>query len=763
MTEHARTITRSRALVALAGVIHFAIALWIFRDCLAPGLFPYGRDTVGHDILFFDYGWSVVRDTGLIPLWNHQLFAGWPWVAAAGWTPWYPPHWVALFAPVVFAFTLQYLLHHAWAGLGFTVWGRVLGLRFGPALLAGVLFQVSGHFTTLVFPGHLAKFEAIAWMPWILCASVLACERTSVRYALLAAICLAMQILTQHAQIVYYTVGLVAALSAWQLLKPMFSSKAQRSLSPLWLLIFIGFISGALALVQLLPATEMIRISNRAEGVSWEEAVDTSYPPEELVELAWPGLFGSSTEGTYHGRWGERLVSDYLGVVTLIGIILALLIPLSPRGSGDKGVRGSRVILLMALLIVSLLLALGKYTPLYRLLYDWLPGWNRWRSPATIMCVSTFAACTLAGMGWDALMRRSVNRWFVSGVIGLLVVGAVADETRVARHHVIGISHEDRREVRAASVLSGHHQQSSVEEIELFSPPFGRAFLFTQEYSNALMVEGTEVITGYHPILLGRYQRMIETMGYNNPNFHRLLGVTVWGWPPQMPTDPQYDSWPMRHFGTSPHPFYLHMPEGWQQRSLTVPGEMLWVPAGVIPATTPEALREALRAFETAEDNPFGQAVIESPGLSKPVEQGEPRLGSEMIRDYQEGWNGVTFSPGEETYALWKRTQPAGLGHRCNAFTAHVALGGAGDRWVVLSQFAAPGWRFHGNDLLQDPNRIGIAWDALMAVRVDGPAVIEAVYRPATVRLGLFVSLISLAFVLALLIALPKTSGQTEP
>ena len=203
----------------LAGLVHLLLALWVFRGCLEPGLIPHGRDTVSHDVLFFDHGWSSLRETGLIPLWNHQLFAGWPWVAAAGWTPWYPPHWLALVAPIAFAFTMQYVLHHAWAGLGFTIWGRALGVGFGPALLGGVLFQMSGHVTTLVYPGHLSKFEAIAWVPWVMAFSQMALKTGSRRSAILAAVCLAMQILTQHAQIVYYTAGLLLALALWHWLR----------------------------------------------------------------------------------------------------------------------------------------------------------------------------------------------------------------------------------------------------------------------------------------------------------------------------------------------------------------------------------------------------------------------------------------------------------------------------------------------------------------------------------------------------------------
>jgi hypothetical protein len=752
--------------------VHLALALWVFWDCLAPGLIPYGRDTVAHDVPFFTYGWETLRVTGVIPLWNHQLFAGWPWVAAAGWTPWYPPHWIALAAPISFAFTSQYVLHHAWAGLGFTLWCRALGLRFGPALLGGALFQMSGHFTTLVFPGHLAKFEAIAWMPWVMAAALQAMSSVerrgsrveSLRLALCAAVCLAMQILTQHAQIVYYTAGLMVALVAWR----VFSAPRAEFSRPLIAFGLVVSLAAGLAFVQLLPATEMIRISNRAEGVSFEEATSTSYPPRELVELLWPGLFGSSVDGSYHGGWNERLVSDYLGVVTLLGVLIALTRAFIPRKatspphdltiSRPHHLTTSRASALLVLIGATLLLALGSHTPLYRVLYDWLPGWDRWRSPATIMVLSTFGACTLAALGWAALLAHvKAKRSFIA-ICTALIVASTVDEMRVARRHVIAIPAPEHAPVQSGSLLVGTHRQAVQLPIRPFSAPLGRAFLFTQEYSNALMTHGTEVITGYHPILLQRYQQTIETMTYINPNFHRLLGVTHWARPPGQEWGFDFPVMPLTTFGSRTHLLGLHLPEGWSVRSLEMPGEMLWSPETIDPAESPQSAREALRAFGDSRDDPFAHAVIQSPGVTDPISQESTSLGSEMIKRAQEGWLHVLFSVPESTRILWDRTHPAGLGHENNALIAEISQAGDETRWWVLSQIAAPGWVYHTGieDEPLGPDRLGIAWDAFVAVKITGGAYLEGVYSPTTTRLGLFVSLASLAVVLALLVALPK-------
>jgi hypothetical protein len=697
------------------------LALWVFRDCLAPGLFPHGRDTVSHDILFFTSGWETVRDTGVIPLWNHQLFAGWPWVAAAGWTPWYPAHWLALVAPIAFAFTMQYVLHHAWAGLGFTIWGRALGLSFGPAILGGVLFQMSGHVTTLVYPGHLSKFEAIAWLPWVMAFSHMALKTGSRRSTISAAACLAMQILTQHAQIVYYTAGLLLALALWHWLRgsrvegreASNSTLSPRSLRPLRSLVSIGLIAAGLAMVQLLPATEMIRVSNRAEGVSFAEATDTSYPPEELVELVWPGLFGSSVDGTYRGRWGERLVSDYLGLVTVIGALLAIGFAAARR-------EGPRVWVLLGLLVFTLLLALGKYTPLCRLFYDWLPGWDRWRSPATIMILSTFAACTLAAIGWAhsaSALLPARHRLSKGIVLALLVAGAL-DQLRTVRRH-IGPSQRPLPESIAAMRRAVPIPESPLH--------VGRLTLIDHELSNMPLYTWTGSINGYHPIVLGRYENLLKARGYNDLQLHRLLGVRLWLGRPGADIGENFVE-----IGVQPG--RSSTPAAWVAHTAPNAGEHYWTPARVEGVPDASSALARLAALDESR-NVFEFAPIE--GMEGMVIQETSARFSELFQR-----NDV----GHERFI-----------NRVRYLDVHRFLREA--QWVIFSQFVAPGWKVwaHHAERGRRPVPLHAAWGGLWALRLDAEESVTAEYRPASVRFGLFVTLASLATALTLRLSVRKT------
>jgi len=176
-----------------------------------------------------------------------------------------------------------------------------------------------------------------------------------------------------------------------------------------------GIVGGA----ELLPGIETARLSNRAGGVTYDEAVITSYPPLETLEYLFPRFLGDSVrEGwnSYLGEWGERLVTDYAGTGTILLALIGLAL-----GGGRRGLR----VWLALTVVLTLLLSFGRYLPLYRIAYDFVPGFNRFRSPGTQMVVAAWGLAALAGLGMTALRAtflsrgEEIQRW----VLGL---GAVA-------------------------------------------------------------------------------------------------------------------------------------------------------------------------------------------------------------------------------------------------------------------------------------------------------------------------------------------------
>jgi hypothetical protein len=222
------------------------------------------------------------------------------------------------------------------------------------------------------------------------------------------------------------------------------------ALGAMWLgLVSAAALAGALAAVQLLPIIEFTQQTSRAAGGGPHDVYPFSLEPYRLVELAWPNLFGvpyhdnsSWAEavripGVYPKMWVPSL---YMGLLTLV------------LGSSVLSLRKGPPwrVWLSAILVVSLLGSLGKYTsPIWaaRLLaatsnsktlqrltaslgpvdqadslpirqdgllrdgdgsvYWWmttlLPGFRQFRFPAKLFGFTALALAALAGLGWDRI------------------------------------------------------------------------------------------------------------------------------------------------------------------------------------------------------------------------------------------------------------------------------------------------------------------------------------------------------------------------
>ena len=99
-------------------------------------------------------------------------------------------------------------------------------------------------------------------------------------------------------------------------------------------------------------------------------------PPEEMVNAYLRSSRGILDD--YWGRNGIHLHSEYLGV----GVLL-----LAARRS--SAARRGRPFgwFWIGVLVVSLLWALGGYTPFYRLVYALVPGTKFFRAPSTMLYV----------------------------------------------------------------------------------------------------------------------------------------------------------------------------------------------------------------------------------------------------------------------------------------------------------------------------------------------------------------------------------------
>src|SRR5262249_41823483 len=279
---------------------------------------------------------------------------------------------------------------------------------------------------------------------------LIAIARRSVRWAVVAAGALALQVLAGHTQEVYLTLvalGIVALLAPWLAGPPAGRLAAERlphsaflrvappntgrkpKISPrvkaavragvvslAWALGLYALVVGlglALTAVQLLPTAELQREGIRGGGLAYGDAISFSLPPPLLLQSLLPGFWRTI--------FGEYVA--YVGTAALCLAVLAL------------AVAPARWAILGGLLAgVGLFLAIGGYNPLYPLLYQLMPGLNLFRVPARWLFVYSFGAALLAGWGvewaWRVAAAKDWRRaipWRRAAVVALAagVAGAV--------------------------------------------------------------------------------------------------------------------------------------------------------------------------------------------------------------------------------------------------------------------------------------------------------------------------------------------------
>jgi hypothetical protein len=346
---------------------------------------------------------------GNLALWNPHVFCGAPFLGALLPALLYPPNLIFLIMPAGVAANFSIALHVFLLGFFMYLWALYRGLHPLAALTSAALAMFCGPYFLHVYAGHLGLLFTVAWAPLLLLATEGIVDSASPRWCLLGALAVAMQALAGHVQTAFYC-GVAAVLfTAANIVVVRRRGRAA-------LLFFCLYAGGAaLAAVQLLTAADAARESTRAAGLSFETAASFSFPPENFLTVLAARFFGdASAARPYWGRWYRWEMSLFFGVV---GLFLAAYGALR----ADRAKRRFSVLVIVLLL----LLASGSYTPLFGLLYRFVPLCDKFRSTAKFIIPAALFISLLAGVGLDHLIRRRrAEAW--AAVVAFAACGVVA-------------------------------------------------------------------------------------------------------------------------------------------------------------------------------------------------------------------------------------------------------------------------------------------------------------------------------------------------
>ncbi|MGD8968721.1 MAG: hypothetical protein PVI07_14535, partial [Anaerolineae bacterium] len=387
---------RIRDLACLA-LLALVIAAFFWPLFLSEAYIPQG----GGDLVSFL--WPMYRfaarnlRSGTVPLWNPHLHSGAPFVADNQSGLFYPVNLLtfAIFGPPSYAVMEGLVIFHVWLAAA-TMFALLRGLGLGrPAAISGSLaFALSDLFVTHI--GNLNLNATAAWLPLCLWLTHMAHEERSVGYAAAAGAALAVAALAGHGQMLLFlgiTLGLYVLYRLATILASPTDPSARdrvwrRAGQVLGMSLLVAVIGIGGAALTLLPAYQLAGHSSRGH-LSYQEATRYSLPPRALIGLVAPGFYGRGP-ANFWASW-DRVEIGYAGVATLVlaGLALAgylsrLTLRCSRSTAADLSQRQSHrrfPFVFFALLIpLAFLMAMGRFTPLYRLPYRFVPAFDQIRA-----------------------------------------------------------------------------------------------------------------------------------------------------------------------------------------------------------------------------------------------------------------------------------------------------------------------------------------------------------------------------------------------
>jgi hypothetical protein len=348
---------------------------------------------------------------GESPFWAPYAFSGHPQVADPQSMIFSPPYLALALvsaAPSGWATDVTLLVVIFLGGAALMLWCRDRGWHWAGALIAALAFSYGASMAWRI--QHVGQVLSLAYLPMVLLCLDRALARRSLLYGAAAGLAAALMVLGRD-QIALLSVYLLAGFTAWRLLgaeRPLAEMLA--CLKPLAAAAVVGF---AVIVVPVVLSALLASESNRAV-IDYIGAGRGSLHPALLLSALVPELFLPSTTiaGAYWGppssAWGagvylaQNMGQVYIGAIPLLLLLLA----------GARGLLWEREVRFFTVAGGALLLyALGWYTPVFRVLYEVLPGVNLFRRPADATFLLGALAAILAGYAAHRLVKDPAAAW----------------------------------------------------------------------------------------------------------------------------------------------------------------------------------------------------------------------------------------------------------------------------------------------------------------------------------------------------------------
>jgi len=367
-----------------------------------------GKFFVTSDAFIYSYPlrtlvWQQLRQ-GHFPLWTPQIMSGYPLLSMAQIGIGYPLTWFYLFLPGRFAEAIYDLAPYLLCPFFIYCYLREVGRSRWASILAGLAFGYGGFLISPVaYNGLLGN--ALMWLPLMLIALERARTRRFIRCLLAATVTYSLSVLSGVGQ-GFLLAGIIAvayAVFIGLISKSLNGSSRSSELPasegdlpsaiaasidlwrrwrPLAVMLCAILFSVGVAAFQILETLRAQRRSIRSQ-LTFDLFAFGSYRPLDAVKAVLLPLY-------YHLE-----ASGYVAPLVLALAVVAIVVAIK---NSD---RDWRVFFWTGLAAIGFAFTLGRYTPVFGLLYH-IPVVNLFRGAARHAFEQTLGVSMLAAYGWDA-------------------------------------------------------------------------------------------------------------------------------------------------------------------------------------------------------------------------------------------------------------------------------------------------------------------------------------------------------------------------
>ena len=370
------------------GFFGFAVIIFLWKLISMRGGFVYG------DYSDQFYPWSMIYAEQIknfqFPFWTRYVQSGFPLMAEGQVGGFYPLNVIFYFLfPFRVAYNYLTVVHFVMAGIFTYIYaGKVGACKWGSALAAFLFCFGSAYAGCMI---NTATLKALAWMPLILFLFENYFNKRRAWLLGLSGVLLGFQFLSGAPQVAFYS-GIICVV---YFMAGLIVRRELRLIDLVWLAAGF-FIAAIMFLPQFLLSRTVAELSWRS-GAGVDFALSGSFSPLALMSVVFP----------YPVPGGARL---YVGLLSVLFFIAAML-----------GLRKRPVLYpLLAILVFSMFIALGKYNPVFVFLIRTFEFYN-FRGPSKAILFSIFSVAVISGVGFSVFFSDGNLRKKALGVFSVFL------------------------------------------------------------------------------------------------------------------------------------------------------------------------------------------------------------------------------------------------------------------------------------------------------------------------------------------------------